>query len=47
VKLLSKLYNVSYDYLISGSNLGGDITSSEMIVDEIDWNSAWIKNTRF
>ncbi|WPC42780.1 helix-turn-helix transcriptional regulator [Clostridium sp. JS66] len=43
VKLLSQLYNVSYDYLISGSNLGGDITSIEMIVDEIDWTSAWSK----
>ncbi len=43
VKLLSKLYNVSYDYLISGSNLSGDITSIEMIVDEIDWTSAWSK----
>lgn len=36
-------YNVSYDYLISGSNLSGDITSIEMIVDEIDWTSAWSK----
>jgi transcriptional regulator with XRE-family HTH domain len=43
VKLLSQLYNVSYDYLISGSNLSGDITSIEMIVDEIDWSSAWSK----
>ncbi|MBL4936835.1 helix-turn-helix transcriptional regulator [Clostridium sp. YIM B02515] len=43
VKLLSKLYNVSYDYLISGSNLNGDITSIEMIVDEIDWTGAWSK----
>ena len=43
VKLLSKLYNVSYDYLINGSNLSGDITSIEMIVDEIDWTSAWSK----
>jgi transcriptional regulator with XRE-family HTH domain len=43
VKLLSQLYNVSYDYLISGSHLGGDITSIEMIVDEIDWTSAWSK----
>ena len=43
VKLLSQLYNVSYDYLISGSNLSGDITSIEMIVDEIDWTSAWSK----
>ncbi len=43
VKLLSQLYNVSYDYLISESNLGGDITSIEMIVDEIDWTSVWSK----
>ncbi|KJS84435.1 MAG: DNA-binding protein [Peptococcaceae bacterium BICA1-8] len=42
-KLLSQLYNISYDYLISGSPLGGDITSIEMIVDEIDWTSAWSK----
>lgn len=42
-KLLSQLYNVSYDYLISGSDISGDITSIEMIVDEIDWTSAWSK----
>ncbi len=42
-KLLSQLYNVSYDYLISGSHIGGDVTSIEMIVDEIDWSSAWSK----
>ena len=42
-KLLSQLYNVGYDYLISGSPIGGDITSIEMIVDEIDWTSAWSK----
>lgn len=42
-KLLSQLYNVSYDYLISGSAVGGDVTSIEMIVDEIDWTSAWSK----
>jgi transcriptional regulator with XRE-family HTH domain len=42
-KLLSQLYNVSYDYLISGSPIGGDVTSIEMIVDEIDWTSAWSK----
>jgi transcriptional regulator with XRE-family HTH domain len=42
-KLLSQLYNVSYDYLISGSLIGGDVTSIEMIVDEIDWTSAWSK----
>lgn len=43
IKLLSQLYNVSYDYLISKSNPSGDITSIEMIVDEIDWTSAWSK----
>ncbi|WP_454055556.1 helix-turn-helix domain-containing protein [Clostridium sp. Marseille-Q7071] len=42
-KLLSQLYNVSYDYLISESHIGGDVTSIEMIVDEIDWTSAWSK----
>lgn len=42
-KLLSQLYNVSYDYLISGSHISGDVTSIEMIVDEIDWTSAWSK----
>ena len=42
-KLLSQLYNVSYDYLISGSEFGGDVTSIEMIVDAIDWTSAWSK----
>jgi len=41
VKLLSQLYNISYNYLISGSHFGGDVTSFEMIVDEIDWTSAW------
>ncbi|MCB2297878.1 helix-turn-helix transcriptional regulator [Clostridium tagluense] len=42
-KLLSELYNVSNDYLISGSHIGGDITGIEMIVDEIDWTRAWSK----
>lgn len=42
-KLLSQLYNVSYDYLISGSHNGGDVTDIEMIVDEIDWTRAWSK----
>ena len=42
-KLLSELYNVSYDYLISESYIGGNVTSIEMIVDEIDWTSAWSK----
>lgn len=42
-KLLSQLYNVSYEYLITGSPIGGDVTSIEMIVDEIDWTAAWSK----
>lgn len=42
-KLLSQLYNVSYDYLISGSHISGDVTGIEMIVDEIDWTGAWSK----
>lgn len=42
-KLLSQLYNVSYDYLIIGNDISGDVTSIEMIVDEIDWTSAWSK----
>ena len=42
-KALSQLYNVSYDYLISDTPVGGDLTSIEMIVDEIDWTSAWSK----
>ena len=42
-KLLSQLYSVSYDYLISGSVIGGDLTSIELIVDEIDWTNAWSK----
>ncbi|MBU5439518.1 hypothetical protein KQI42_15995 [Tissierella sp. MSJ-40] len=45
-KLLNQLYNVSYDYLICGSPIGGDITSIEMIVDEIDCTGAWSKNIR-
>lgn len=43
VKLLSQLYNVSYDYLISTYNTSDDITSIELVVDEIDWTSAWSK----
>lgn len=42
-KLLSQLYNISSDYLICESGLVGDVTSIEMIVDEIDWTSAWSK----
>lgn len=42
-KLLCQLYNISYDYLISESIIGGDLTSIELIVDEIDWTSAWSK----
>lgn len=43
VKMLSQLYCVSNDYLINESSLSGDITGIEMIVDEIDWTSAWSK----
>ncbi len=42
-KMLSELFGVTYDYLISGCPVGGDLTSIEMIVDEIDWTSAWSK----
>lgn len=42
-KLLSELYNVTYDYLVSGCQVSSDVTSIEMIVDEIDWTSAWSK----
>ncbi|EDU36603.1 helix-turn-helix domain-containing protein [Clostridium sporogenes] len=42
-KLLSQLYNVSYDYLISENYISGDVTGIEMIVDEIDWTGAWSK----
>lgn len=42
-KLLSQLYNVSYDYLISECPIVGDVTDIELIVDEIDWTSAWSK----
>jgi transcriptional regulator with XRE-family HTH domain len=42
-KLLSQIYNISYDYLISESPVFGDVTSIEIIVDEIDWTSAWSK----
>lgn len=42
-KLLSQLYNVRYDYLISESHISSDVTGIEMIVDKIDWTSAWSK----
>ena len=42
-KLLGQLYNISYDYLFSGSDMCGDVTGIEMIVDEIDWTAAWSK----
>lgn len=42
-KLLSELYCVSYDYLISESEQPYDLTSIEHIVDEIDWTKAWSK----
>lgn len=37
------MYNVTYDYLVSESMPSGDVTNMEMIVDEIDWTSAWSK----
>lgn len=42
-KLLSQLYNVSYDYLISEIPIALDVTNIELIVDEIDWTGAWSK----
>jgi len=42
-KLLSQFYNVSYNYLIGESDIDGDVTNIEMIVDEIDWTGAWSK----
>lgn len=42
-KLLSELYCVGYDYLISESEQPFDSTSIEHIVDEIDWTKAWSK----
>ena len=45
-KFICQLYNVSYDYLISESHTDSDVTSIEMIADEIDWTSAW-KGTLF
>ena len=40
-KLLSQIYNVSYDYLVSGNKINNELTSIETLVDEIDWTSAW------
>ena len=40
-KLLCELYRVSYDQLISGNTVGGDWTSMDSAVDEIDWTAAW------
>lgn len=42
-KLLSRIYNISYDSLISENNINTDVSSIEMIVDEIDWTAAWSK----
>jgi len=42
-KLLSQLYNISYEYLISESKCDSDVTCIEAIVDEIDWTRAWSK----
>lgn len=43
VKLLSQLYNISYDSLVNANPINGDLTSVELIVDEIDWTKAWSK----
>lgn len=40
-KLLCELYHVSYDQLISGNTVVGDLTSMESAADEIDWTAAW------
>lgn len=42
-KLLSRIYNISYDSLVSENNINTDLSSIEMIVDEIDWTAAWSK----
>ncbi len=42
-KLLSRIYNISYDSLVSENNINTDVSSIEMIVDEIDWTAAWSK----
>lgn len=42
-KLLSQLYHVSYDYLISENGRDMDITDMAALSDEIDWTSAWSK----
>ena len=42
-KLLSQLYNISYDSLISESAVNHDITDMDMLADQIDWSSAWSK----
>ena len=40
-RLLSELYNVTYDYLINENAVNIDATNIENIVDEIDWTKAW------
>ncbi|MDF2487284.1 MAG: putative transcriptional regulator [Herbinix sp.] len=42
-KSLCQIYNVSYEYLIGECPITGDVTNMELIVDEIDWTSAWSK----
>lgn len=40
-RLLSELYNVTYDYLINENTVNVYATNVENIVDEIDWTKAW------
>lgn len=46
-KMLSQLYNVSYDYPVSGSHVSRDVTSIEMIVGEIDGQVHGVRSIRF
>lgn len=43
IKEISKLFNVSYDYLINEKSVETNITNIEAIVEEIDWTKAWSK----
>lgn len=40
-KMLSKLYNVSYNYLINDNECSKDMSDIEQISDVIDWTKAW------
>lgn len=42
-KLLSELYNVSYDYLMNESKTDSDFANMEDMSDSIDWTAAWSK----